>query len=188
MGFWLFKKRDDHIHKKLSELEHAMGHSFTNVKKDMHNASEWINHIKEKHHHHDNRINELEKKYVELAEKYEQLNIILAQDHEEEPERSIAIERVQSINRSDQAFMNVQSLTPAQKQVVLLLLGAGGPMDYESLAMKLHLNTVTIKRHINDIKRAGFPLDERVSVQTRRKVFSISESTKKNLLKQKVRV
>lgn len=187
MGFWFFQKKEDHLHKKIADLEKAMLHSFGNVKKDMQNTGQWIGHLKEKHGHHESKFEQFEKRLVDLEEKIGQLALLIREDEEIGDERSNAFEPVQTFKRSVQTFMNVQTLTPAQKQVILLLLGAGGPMDYESLAQKLNINTITIKRHILDIKKSGFPLEEKVSVQTRRKVFTLSEDSKRMLLKQKVR-
>ncbi len=164
-----------------------MLHSFGNVKRDMHNTGQWINHLKDKHEHHNQKFDAFAQRLADLEKKIDQLSLLLTEDTSEQAEfineRSNAFEPVQTFKRSVQTFMNVQTLTPAQKQVILLLLGAGGPMDYESLAQKLKLNLITIKRHILDVKRTGFPIEEKVSVQTRRKVFYISESTRQGLLK-----
>lgn len=171
MSFWFFKKRED-IHGKVHKLERGVSDSFVNLKKDMDKISGWIDHFKNKHDHHDRRLNAIEQRLNEL---YEIINADNIDEHAEE------IECVQSFNRSDASFMNVQSLenlTPAQKQVLILLSYAGGPLDYEAISAKLRLNIITIRRHINDLKRLGIPIIEKVSVRNRRKVFLLSKKVR----------
>src|SRR3989338_7677420 len=109
------------------------------------------------------------------------------ENEEEVVEEKQAIERIQSFNRSNQSFMNVQSiknLTPAQKQILALLSYAGGPMDYEGMAKKLGLSVITVRRHLNDIRRYGLNVEEKVSARGRKKVFSLDKKTRSMILKQ----
>ena len=183
MVWWLFKRKEDrfdNIHKNLE-------HSFTNLKGEMNSVGKWINHFKEKHEKHDHRFDELFRKMSSVEEQIGILNGRLEVQIKEDNDRSIAIERIQSFNRSDQSFMNVQSvnsvenLTPAQKQVLALLVLAGGPLDYEDIATKLGLNIVTIRRHINDLKRAGIDIKEKVSVKNRRKMIYVDQEVKERV-------
>ena len=183
MVWWLFKRKEDrfdNIHKNLE-------HSFTNLKGEMNSVGKWINHFKEKHEKHDHRFDELFRKMSSVEEQIGILNGRLEVQIKEDNDRSIAIERIQSFNRSDQSFMNVQSvnsvdnLTPAQKQVLALLVFAGGPLDYEDIATKLGLNIVTIRRHINDLKRAGIDIKEKVSVKNRRKLIYVDQEVKERV-------
>src|SRR3989344_332200 len=183
MVWWLFKRKEDrfdNIHKNLE-------HSFTNLKGEMNSVGKWINHFKEKHEKHDHRFDELFRKMSSVEEQIGILNGRLEVQIKEDNDRSIAIERIQSFNRSDQSFMNVQSvnsvdnLTPAQKQVLALLVLAGGPLDYEDIATKLGLNIVTIRRHINDLKRAGIDIKEKVSVKNRRKLIYVDQEVKERV-------
>ena len=183
MVWWLFKRKEDrfdNIHKNLE-------HSFTNLKGEMNSVGKWINHFKEKHEKHDHKFDELFRKMSLIEEQMGILNGRLEVQIKEDNDRSIAIERIQSFNRSDQSFMNVQSvnsvdnLTPAQKQVLALLVFAGGPLDYEDIATKLGLNIVTIRRHINDLKRAGIDIKEKVSVKNRRKLIYVDQEVKERV-------
>ena len=183
MVWWLFKRKEDrfdNIHKNLE-------HSFTNLKGEMNSVGKWINHFKEKHEKHDHRFDELFRKMSSVEEQIGILNGRLEVQIKEDNDRSIAIERIQSFNRSDQSFMNVQSvnsidnLTPAQKQVLALLVFAGGPLDYEDIATKLGLNIVTIRRHINDLKRGGIDIKEKVSVKNRRKLIYVDQEVKERV-------
>ena len=183
MVWWLFKRKEDrfdNIHKNLE-------HSFTNLRGEMNSVGKWINHFKEKHEKHDHKFDELFRKMNLIEEQMCVLNGRLEVQIKEDNDRSIAIERIQSFNRSDQSFMNVQSvdsvdnLTPAQKQVLALLVFAGGPLDYEDIATKLGLNIVTIRRHINDLKRAGIDIKEKVSVKNRRKLIYVDQEVKERV-------
>ena len=102
------------------------------------------------------------------------------------------IERVQSFNHSE-SFMNVQivkNLTPSQKQVVFLLLNSKNPLNYQVIADQVGSSIVTVRRHINDIKRAGVEVKEKISVKNRSKVFYLDEELKGilNPKKSKVKV
>jgi predicted ArsR family transcriptional regulator len=84
--------------------------------------------------------------------------------------------------------MNVQSLknlTPAQKQILALMSYTNGPLCYDDMSKKLGLNIVTVRRHLNDIKRSGIKVEEKVSVRGRKKVFLLDKKTKNILLKQR---
>jgi len=61
------------------------------------------------------------------------------------------------------------------------------PLEYAQIAKKLGLNIVTIRRHINDIKRTGFEIKEKINAQKKRKVFYIDGKMKKLVLKGKIK-
>ena len=188
MGFWDFFRKDGILKKKIDHLEKNVIHSFENIKKDVEHVHKEMDNIKKDGFNYDKRLQAIETKIIEILGD--------APEHSIVHERSEAIERIQSFNRSDQSFMNVQSvqnledpikkLTPAQKQVIALLAYSGGPVDYEDVAKKLGINIVTARRHINDINRAGFKIREKVSVKNRRKMFYLDKE-EKGLLEGKVR-
>lgn len=178
MVFWLFKKKSDHEIKKIHNI---MENSFSNIKKDMSNISSWINHFKDKHEKHDNSFEKIMKEIEYLKSTFERH---LEEHHSEveQPfERSIAIERVQSFKHSSQSFMNVQDLkdklTPSQKRVLILLDKTNVPLDYETIANELKLNIVTVRRHVNDIKKV-FEIKEMMDIDRGRKVFCIGKEAK----------
>jgi len=184
MVFWFLKKRDDN----LKEMNSKLNNSFTNLRSDIEGLVGWINHFKSKHDHHDNRHDETLKQ-IEILKQIMQDHI---EEHHPEEERSIVHERVQSFNRSNQSFMNVQSddqiserLTPSQKKVISLLLMANMPLDYNIMAKELKVCVVTVKRHINDIKKIGFKIREKMNVDNKRKVFYIENKVKKALIVRK---
>jgi len=191
MVWWLFKRKED-VHDRVKTLNKSLERSFYHLKNDMSNVNEWILHFKDKHRKHDDDFSELFTRIKMIEQAIERLNgQIKKEDIEvinEEIDRSIAIERVQSFNRSDQSFMNVQSvrsigsLTPAQKQMLALLLYAGGPLDYNDIAVKLKLNIVTVRRHINDIKRSGVDIKEKVSVKNRRKMVYVDKELREEII------
>lgn len=184
MVWWLFRKRDD----KLDRLHKNLEQSFSSLRGEMNSVGKWIGHFKGKHEKHDGKFNQIFKKIDSIEEQILTINEKLGDQIKEHIEHSIAIERVQSFNRSDQSFMNVQSgrsidnLTPAQKQVLALLVYAGGPLDYEDIAGKLGLNIVTIRRHINDMKRSGIGIKEKVSVKNRRKLIYVDQKVRDRLI------
>jgi len=194
MVFWFFqRKKDNH---EIKKIHNVMENSFSNIKKDMKNISSWIDHFKNKHQKHDNSFDKIVKDVEYLKKMFEQH----VQEHNFERSigRSIAIERVQSFNRSNQSFMNVQlqdqvvenaenkkdNLTPSQKRVLNLLNKANIPLDYETIANELKLNIITIRRHINDIKKV-FEIKEMMNVDSGRKVFCISKEAKIRLKSKK---
>lgn len=176
MGFWFFKKKGDHEIKKVHGI---MEKSFSNIKKDMGNISSWVIHFKGKHKEHNDSFDKLVKdiEYIKSV-----FHNHLEEHHSSE--RSIVHEHVQSFNRSDQSFMNVQSLknkiTPSQKNVLNLLNKANMPLDYETIANELKLSIVTVRRHINDVKRV-FEIKEMKDVDRGRKVFYIDKKAKMKL-------
>lgn len=184
MVFWFLKKRDDN----LKEMHNKLHNSFTNLKGDIEGIVGWINHFKNKHDHHDKNYEEVLKQ-IETQRQFMQNHV---EEYHSEDERSIVHERVQSFNRSDQSFMNVQSgdkiserLTPSQKKVISLLLMAKIPLDYNTMAKELKVSVVTVKRHINDIKKIGFKIKEKMNVDSKRKVFYIENKLKKALIVRK---
>jgi len=84
--------------------------------------------------------------------------------------------------------MNVQVLkdkmTPSQKNLLNLLRNASIPLDYEIIAKELGLSTVTVRRHMNDIKRL-FEIKEMRDVDRGRKVFYIDKEAKMTLKRKK---
>ena len=194
MGFWFFnKKRDD---SEIKNVHKVMENSFSNIKRDMKSISSWIDHFKDKHEKHDDSFDKVVKEIESIKKMFEQH----MQDHHFERSigRSIAIERVQSFKRSDQSFMNVQDLeevskntddksnklTPSQKRVLGLLNMSNIPLDYETIAKELKLNIVTVRRHINDVKKV-FEIKEMMNVDSGRKVFYIGKEAKMSLKRKK---
>lgn len=176
MGWFFRGKKDSEIKK----VHNIMEKSFSNIKKDMGNLSSWVHHFKCKHEEHNDSFDKLIKD-VEYIKKIFENHV---EEHHSEGERSIAIERVQSFNRSNQSFMNVQEakdrLTPSQKRVINLLNKATIPLDYETIANELKLSIVTVRRHMNDIKKV-FELKEMSDIERGRKVFYIDKKTKMTL-------
>ena len=175
LGFFR-KKGDDEVRK----IHGIMEKSFSNIKKDMGNLSSWITHFKTKHESHDESFDKLMKD-IEYIKKMFNDHM---EEHHSEDGRSIAIEHVQSFNRSNQSFMNVQELkdrlTPSQKKVLNLLSRASIPLDYETIAKELKLSIITVRRHINDIKKV-YDLKEMSDVDRGRKVFYIDKKAKMTL-------
>jgi|SRR3989344_1255196 len=185
MVFNFFRKRGD-VHSRIDKLHVHIGDSFSKIKDDMKKVSGWIGHFDSKTKYHDQKLNFIMKK----LEMIEQLLQNSEENEEEVVENKQAIERIQSFNRSNQSFMNVQSLknlTPAQRQILALMGYAGGPLGYDDMSKKLGLSVITVRRHLNDIKRSGINIEEKVSARGRKKVFLLDKNTKKLVLKQKVR-
>ena len=84
--------------------------------------------------------------------------------------------------------MNVQNLkeklTPSQKRVLNLLNKSSVPIDYETIANELKLNIVTVRRHVNDIKKV-FEIKEMMDIDRGRKVFCIEKEVKLTLKQKK---
>lgn len=184
MVFWFFRSKNSSEIKKIHTI---IEKSFSNIKKDMNNFSSWITHFKAKHEKHDDSFDRLIKEVEDIKKKFEK-HIEIHHSENYLNERSIAIERVQSFNRSNQSFMNVQilkdKLTPSQKKVINLLNRANIPLDYETIAKELKLNIITVRRHINDIKKV-FELKEMNDIDRGRKVFYIDKKAKITLKNKK---
>ena len=179
MAFWFFgDKKEDRIKK----IEDNLKGSFLNIKKDFSAIHEFIGHFKYKHKDHDKRFEKVEKEL-------EILRNLIVQTPSTDDGRSIVQSRSIAFNRSNQSFMNVQSLknaiTPAQKKVIHALSLAEIPLEYEDLAKELGLNVVTIRRHLNDLKRMGFNVTEKINIENGRKVFFIEKVIKKEIMRRK---
>ena len=183
MVFWFFKKRDD---SGITKVHSAMEKSFSNIKKDIGSLSLWINHFKSKHESHDNSFDKVIKEIEQIKKMF---NEHLEEHHSQRlNERSSVHERVQSFERHVQSFMNVQNLkeklTPSQKKVLNLLNKANMPLDYETIANELKLNVVTVRRHVNDIKKV-FEVKEMRDIDRGRKVFYLEKEAKMTLKSRK---
>jgi len=185
--FGFMKKRD--FEREIRGLKSGLQESFSGVKKDMTSAGDWIRKFDKKEKLNEQRFKDIEKRLVVLQGMME-YGIPSPKTRSEE--RSIVHERVQSLERSNSSFMNVQSLkkiskrlTPMQKKVIALLSLAKKPLSYNTIAKELKISVVTVRRHINDIKRTGLEIKEKVSVDNKRKVFFIEEKMKKNILVEK---
>src|SRR3989344_9246011 len=143
--------------------------------------------IKNIHEKNDNSFNKIIEEMKKLRELFENH----VEEHHSNRERSSAIERVQSFERSNQSFMNVQStkslknkLTPSQKKVLRLFDSANIPLDYETIANEHKLSIVTVRRHVNDIKKV-FDINEMRDIDRGRKVFYIDKKAKMRLKSKK---
>ena len=183
MAFWFFgKKKNEEIGKLKSNLKY----SFSNIKKDMDSVNKMVDNFKEKHDRHDKRHYHHETRLEKIEQDLAEIREILEKTIFESPrgfERSSIHERSIAFKHSNQSFMNVQNLknvlTPAQKRVIRLLMIAETPVEYEDIAKELKLNIITIRRHINDVKRLGFEIVERINTENNRKVFYIEKEVKK---------
>ena len=179
MGFWFFgSKKED----KIKKIEDNLKDSFVNIRKDFKSVHGFLSHFKQKHDHHDKRFEKIEREL-------EMLRNLIAQTPSSDDERSIVQSRSIAFNRSSEPFMNVQSLkntvTPAQKKVIHVLGLADMPLEYGDLARELGLSVVTVRRHLNDLKRMGFDVKEKVNVENGRKVFFIEKTVKRAIMRRK---
>lgn len=189
MGFWFFNKKKDN---EIDNIKGNLKNSFSNIKNDIQSVHNVLKHFKQKHDEHDEKHSLHSEKFEKLEDEIARIYEILENFDRRKPERSIVHERVQSFKRSNQSFMNVQSLenlkemlTPAQKRVIQMLDLTEVPLQYEDIAKELGLNVVTVRRHINDIKRVGFQVKEKINVNTKRKVFYIEKELKKAIRRRK---
>jgi len=181
MGFWFFsRKKDDEI----SKLKDNLRISFSNINQDVGLINEILNHFREKHSNYDKKFEHLERDIAEIRHLLEKKDKIAT--GRSSFERSIVHERSRAFKRSNQSFMNVQSLkrlkeylTPAQKRVIQMLNLAEIPLEYEDIARELKLSVITVRRHINDIKKMGFQIKEKMNVDAGRKVFFIENVMKR---------
>ena len=179
MVLWFFgNKKEDRVKK----IEDNLKGSFSNIKKDFGTIHEFISHFKKKHDDHDERFERIEREL-------EMMRNLIVQTPSSDDERSIVQSRSIAFNRSNDPFMNVQSLknmiTPAQKKVIHALSLAEIPLEYEDLAKELGLSIVTIRRHLNDLKRMGFDVKEKINIENGRKVFFIERAVKKAIMRRK---
>ena len=183
MGFWIFgRKKDDDVDKIRDNLKH----SFSNIKNDIQSIHNVLKHFKQKHEEHDEKHGLHSEKFEKLEDEISRIHEILEELDRRKPERSIVHELVQSFKRSNQSFMNVQSLhnlkerlTPAQKRIIQVLDMAEMPIEYEDIARELGISIVTVRRHVNDIKKMGFQIKEKINVDAKRKVFYLEKDIKR---------
>ncbi len=181
MAFWFFgKEKEDRVKK----IEDNLKTSFSYIKNDISFVTKFLNNLTNKHQEHDEKFEKMDRQLKELREMVLSMGVV-------DDGRSIVHERSIAINHSNQSFMNVQSLkntiTPAQKKVIHLLGLADVPLEYEDLAKELKLSVVTVRRHINDIKRMGFDVKEKMNVENGRKVFFIEKVVKREIMSKKGR-
>lgn len=188
--FWFKKRGEDAVSDKIKTLDINVKDSFDNLKKDMQKVSDWITNFNSKESTQEKRLNLLEERIEHLNMMVEHTfnNSVVersnSRNEEEIAENERVFTRVQSFNRSVQPFMNVHEhtdlevLTPAQKQVIALLTYSGGPMGYDEISKGLGINEVTARRHINDIRRAGFSIKRKVSVNNRRNMFYLDKEVR----------
>ena len=174
MVFRFFRKKKE---ADIEQLQKVMHNSFKTVKDDMKNVSSWIYHFNDRHSKHDQSFEQLIKEVQNLKKTYEQH----IEYHHSENQRSSVHEHVQSFERSNSSFMNVQSLknklTPSQKIVLELFNRANIPLDYGTIANELKLNVVTARRHVNDIRKL-IEIKEMRDVDRGRKVFYLDKKAK----------
>jgi len=184
MGFLWFNKKRDGSEEKWDQLHKGLKASFSNIKRDFEHSMGHIDHLHSKKEEHHGRLTKIEERLVLL----EQM-LLDFRGKKTKVERS-TIEHVQSFNHSE-SFMNVQivkNLTPSQKQVVFLLLQSKNPLNYQAIANSVGSSIVTVRRHINDIKRSGVKVKEKISVKNRSKVFYLDNELKEELGQKKVKV
>jgi len=184
MGFLWFKKKEGDSEEKINQLHSSLKSSFSNIKRDFEHTMGHIDHLHSKKEEHHGRLTKIEERLILLEQMLHDIK-----GKKIKVERS-TIERVQSFNHSE-SFMNVQTvknLTPSQKQVVFLLLQSKNPLNYQAIADQVGSNIVTVRRHINDIKRAGVGIKEKISVRNRSKVFYLDAELKEALKNKKVKV
>jgi len=179
MGFWFFgEKKED----KLKKIEGNLKHSFSKIRRDFDVVNKILGKFSGKHGSHESRLSKIEQELYLLRKLVSKLD-------DTDDERSIVHERSIAFNRSSQPFMNVQSLksniTPAQKKVIHILGLAEVPLEYEDLAKELNLNVVTVRRHLNDLRRMGFDVKEKVNLENGRKVFFIEKAVKRVIMRKK---
>ena len=179
MGFWFFGNKKE---EKIKKIEGNLKDSFSNIKKDFKIVHEFLSHFGKKHDDHDERFERIEKDI-------EMLKNLIVQSEVIDDERSIVQSRSIAFNRSNQSFMNVQSLknniTPAQKKVIHILNIAETPLEYEDIAKELGISVITVRRHLNDLKKIGFDLKEKVNIENGRKVFFLEKATKKAIMRRR---
>lgn len=205
MGWW-FSKKEDHVEediltvkKRLHDVDENVRESFHNLKDDMRQVGQWIEHFQTLLAAKDEKIQHLEWKIGSLEQleqlveqqntfKHDQKDVKTQSGEIDRSKFEQLVEHVQPFNRSVQPFMNVQplevigKLTPMQRQVVGLLLYSGGPMDYEAIAQRLNINEITARRHLNDIRRAGIDIKRKVSDNNRKNLFFLDQRIREALV------
>lgn len=196
MVWWLFSKRS--VHKKVDDLQLKIADSFKNLKNDMRGTVQWIEHLNSKTDtHHDKikglerRLNNIENAFYELKENLSVHGTVqpFMNVHTVEPNQAIKAEN-DLPDRSDlfmnvHTFMNVhavEKLTPSERNIIALMVYSKEPLSYSEISQKLGINEVTIRRHMSDIKRMGFKMNEKVSVRSRKKLFFFEDRVKKAIV------
>ncbi len=193
MGFWIFGKREEN-EKKWKDLHSKLDNSFSNIKKDMKNISNWINHFKYTKEKHSSKIKEIEdrlraiemllsdvrnkKEFLSLGELSKQTPVRFKRTsvHVQTP--------VQTGVQTGNLIVSLRSLTMMERAIVWTLLNTDLKLNYNDLALIMGKNKSTVRGQINNIKQKSEGLISETLDKDGSKRFHISESLKSKLLQE----
>jgi len=134
MVFWLFKKRVDNS----EDINIKLHHSFSNIKKDMIDISEWISHFKTKHNNHDERYETLNKEINNLKEEIKYLKSLFITHYQQSKEeaKTNTQEGIEEIFQPIPQEKILDSLTITQKELLKALARITHEHDIESVSLK----------------------------------------------------
>ena len=106
---WLFKKREDGVN---IHFENSVKKSFSNIKDDMSQISQWIGHFKQKHDIHEQQFSDIVARLNAIENQLGSLQISL-EDQEFESEKNDD----EGVDSYEKEFEKWDELTPVQKSL-----------------------------------------------------------------------
>jgi len=183
MPFWLFRKKEDAIHEKISEIDNKVDGSFSNVRKDMNDIVKWINHFHGKHEKHNDdlegiklRLNSVEKTLEDIWTAVQ--TAVQTGSASKQPQTDSRLKRT-SVQKN---LENLRSLTAMERAVAWVLLNTDLKMSYDDLCAVLGKDKSTLRGQINNIKQKNESLIKEYIEKNGKKRFYIDEKTRNEVL------
>ena len=179
MVFGFFKKKSNDFSEQVKTIQSSIKSSFTNVKQDMHNISNWINVMQEKDEKQDQQISHLRKRIILLEAKLERV----VEDLEEE---EVLEEPIVEQIRETPKRISFQSLTETQKTIFKTLYLLQKEKGWAWVLLKDIANEIyptksynavrsTISDYLSILEEIGLVQRKRVSRQS---LVSLTENGK----------
>jgi len=107
---WLFKRGID---KKFNEVNHSIKNSFFNIKEDLGNVTNWINHFKDKHEAHEETISNHSEELNLLKEKVEKLESLITENFVFDEEKLIE----ENEKNEEKEFLKIEKEEPSLPKI-----------------------------------------------------------------------
>jgi len=176
MAFWLFKKKKkEEGSEHIESLHHSLKSSFSNLKVDMKNISDWIGVLDEKDQQQDQELSKLKNRIISLEAKVG--GLVENLEEEEVIEEPVA-EKLEEIQYRVSAMLtSFQSLTDTQKRLFKTLFFLQKEKNWKWILLKDLANELyptrsysavrsTISDYLGLLEEVGLSQRKRVSRQS----------------------
>ncbi len=181
--FGFFKKRDDSVHKRIDDLHESLASSFSNLKKDMNEVSNWITHFKEKHKTHDESFEKVHQRLENIEKELEDIKAVWTRVQTGVQTRVGQTDvRLKQMSVQTNTLEKLKNLSVTERQIVWIMLNSETKMTYDEFYMILGKNKSTLRGQINNIKLKSPGLIKEVVENDGTKRFYIDEDVKNEIL------